>query len=121
MPELTDVLKREQKAAKKCRTCLKKVNKKARDHCQCLGLYRGAACNDRNLKYQIPDHTPIVFHNLNGYDAHLFIRELGKMLTRMILEPSQQKNKKCISFIVEINVEYAGVTNKEAKKSIKNI
>ena len=31
-----------------------------------------------NLAYKIPSYIPIVFHNLSGYDAHLFIRELGK-------------------------------------------
>ena len=28
--------------------------------------------------YRIPSYIPVVFHNLLGYDAHLFIKELGK-------------------------------------------
>ena len=80
--ELTDLLKREHKAAEKCHIRLKEFNepqnKKVRDHCHCNGLYRAAAHNNCNLKYRIPNHIPIAFHNLSGYDAHLFIKELGK-------------------------------------------
>ena len=82
MIELTDVLKRERKAAEKCHIRLKEFNdpqnKKVRDHCHYTGLYRWAAHNNCNLKYQIPDQIAIVFHNVSGYDAHLFIKELGK-------------------------------------------
>ena len=46
---------------------------KVRDHCHYTGKYRGAAHNKCNLKYFIP----VVFHNLSGYDAHLFIKNLG--------------------------------------------
>ena len=86
MTGLSDVFKREHEAAEKCHICLKEFNdrknKKVRDHCHYTGLYRGAAHNNCNLKYRIPDHIPIVFHNLSGYDAHLFIRELGKRFNK---------------------------------------
>ena len=42
------------------------------------GRYRGRAHRSCNLRYKIPKYIPIVFHNLSRYDAHLFIRELGK-------------------------------------------
>ena len=29
------------------------------------------------MQYKIPSYIPVVFHNLAGYDAHLFIRELA--------------------------------------------
>ena len=29
------------------------------------------------MRYRIPSYIPVVFHNLSGYDAHLFIKELG--------------------------------------------
>ena len=70
MTKLTGVLKREHEAAEKCHICLKKFNdprnKKVRDHCHYTGLYGGAAHNNCNLKNRIPDHIPIVFHNLSG-------------------------------------------------------
>ena len=54
-----------------------KNNKKVRDHCHFTGRYRGAAHSLCNLKYRKPNFTPVVFHNLSGYDSHLFIKILG--------------------------------------------
>ena len=86
MTRLTDVLKREHEAAEKCHICLKGFNdsrnKKVRDHCHYTSEYRGAAHNNCNLKYKIPDHIPIVFHNWSGYDAHLFFKELGRKFNK---------------------------------------
>ena len=50
-------------------------NYKVRDHCYFTGRYRGAAHNSCNLKYKKPNFTPVVFHNLSGYDSHLFIKK----------------------------------------------
>ena len=50
---------------------------KVRDHCHFTGRSRGAAYNSCNLKYRKPNFTPVVFHNLNGYDSHLFIENPG--------------------------------------------
>ena len=52
-------------------------NIKVRDHCHFTGRYRGTACNACNLNYEKPNFTPVVFHNLSGYDSHLFIKNLG--------------------------------------------
>ena len=52
-------------------------NYKVRDHCHFTGRYRGAAHNSCNLRYRKPNFTPVVFHNLSGYDSHLFIKNLG--------------------------------------------
>ena len=70
MTELTDMLKREHETAEKCHVCLKEFNdqqnRKVRGHCHYTGLYRGAAHNDCNLKYRMPDHIHTEFHNLSG-------------------------------------------------------
>ena len=52
---------------------------KVRHHCHFTGKYRGAAHNDCNLKCCKPLFIPVLFHNLQGYDAHLFIKQLAKI------------------------------------------
>lgn len=50
---------------------------KFRDYNHLSGKNRGAANNKCNLAFQLPKFVPIVFHNLSGSNAHLFVRELG--------------------------------------------
>ena len=80
MLPLTKSQVKKHKKAMKCHICFKEFGEKGqvRDHCHYTGLYRGAAHFGCNLRYKIPDYIPEVFHNLAGYDAHLFIRELAK-------------------------------------------
>ena len=63
----------------KCWICNKKLvddkNYKVRDHCHFTGRYRGAAHKECNLKYKKANFTPVTFHNLSGYDSHLFIKK----------------------------------------------
>ena len=40
-----------------------KKQQKVRDHCHYTGKYRGAAHNICNLRYEIPNEVPVVFHN----------------------------------------------------------
>ena len=65
--------------SERCHICFKpfKDDVKVRDHCHYTAKYRGAAHMKCNLQYKIPSYSPIVFHNLSGYDAHLFIKELA--------------------------------------------
>ena len=105
MAELTDALKREHEAAEKCHICLKEFNgrrnRKVRDHCHFTGLYRGVANNDCNFKYRIPDYISFVFHNLSGYDAYLFIKELGKRFNKNDIGVIAENKEKYISFNVK--------------------
>ena len=52
-------------------------NDRVRDHCHFTGRYRGPAHNSCNLKYRKPKSVSVFFHNLSGYDSHLFIEKLG--------------------------------------------
>ena len=63
-------------------------NDRVRDHCHFTGRYRGAAHNSCNLKYRKPKNISVFFHNLSGYDSHLFIKKLGT--------PDKKENIKCI-------------------------
>ena len=64
--------------AETCHTCKKELlSDKVRDHCHFTGQYRGAAHNICNLQCRKPMILPVIFHNLQGYDAHLFIKQLA--------------------------------------------
>ena len=86
MNKLTNKQNVEFVTAKECHICFKKFSpkdRKVRDHCHHTGKYRGAAHSSCNLRHRIPDYIPVVFHNLAGYDAHLFIKELAKHTTKI--------------------------------------
>ena len=51
---------------------------KVKNHCHFTGKFRGAAHEKCNLQFRKPKFTPVFFHNLSGYDSHLFIKNLGK-------------------------------------------
>ena len=74
-----------------------------RYHCHFSGKYRGAAHNSCNLKYRKPKFTPVVFHNLSGYDSHLFIKNLGKSEGNINCIPNNEE--KYISFTKEVVVD----------------
>ena len=107
--------------AKDCHICKENLgNDKVRDHCHLSGKYRGAAHKDCNLKYQIPKFIPIIFHNLSGYDSHLFIKKLSGGKLNCI--PNNEE--KYISFSKEIKVgEFIGKDGKthEVKRELRFI
>ena len=110
MIPLTEVMQNEYEEASSCHICMKPFdnpdkNWKVRDHCHYTGLYRGAAHNNCNLKYKIPKHIPIVFHNLSGYDAHLFIRQLGKKFQEDDIGVIAENKETYISFNVKIDIQ----------------
>ena len=43
--------------------------------------------------YRIASYIPVVFHNLSGYDAHPFIRELGRHSRDIMVMGVIAKNK----------------------------
>ena len=73
-----------------------------RDHCHYTGCYRGAAHSLCNLQYRIPSYISVVFNNLAGYDAHMFIRELSKYGSHMGVRAKNTKDY--ISFLLKIEV-----------------
>ena len=76
---------------------------KVRDHCHFTGQYRGAAHNSCNLKCRKPMILPVIFHNLQGYDAHLFIKQLSNIPGELNCIPSTEE--KYISFSKKIKVD----------------
>ena len=89
--------------AKTCHICSCELkNDKVRDHCHFTGKYRGAAHNKCNLMCKKPRLLPVIFHNLQGYDAHLFIKQLAKLEGNLDCIPSTEE--KYISFSKTIKV-----------------
>ena len=95
-----------------CIICDKELGKdRVRDHCHFTGKYRGAAHNKCNLENRKPRVLPVIFHNLQGYDAHLFIKQLAKIPGKLDCIPSTEE--KYISFSKHIKVgENKSVTGK---------
>ena len=95
LTELTDVLKREPKAAEKCQINFKDFNecenKKLRNHYH-------YANNNCNLKYRMFDHIPIAIHNLTCYDAQVFIKELENKFNKDNIEGIAEIKEKDISW-----------------------
>ena len=121
MDPLTKKQRKKYKKATKCHICYKpftQTNRKVRDHCHYTGLYRGPTHSLCNLRYKIPSYTPVVFHNLSGYDAHLFIGELGAHTSD--IKVIAKNNKDYISFSIKVPVDsYIGKNGDERDKPIE--
>ena len=90
--------------AKTCHICNKDLGEdKVRDHCHFTGQYRGAAHNKCNLMCKKPKILPVIFHNLQGYDAHLFIKQLARLKGNLDCIPSTEE--KYISFSKSFKVD----------------
>ena len=77
-------------------------NDRVRDHCHFTGRYRGPAHNSCNLKYRKPKSISVFFHNLSGYDSHLFIKKLGS--------PNKKENIDCIPNNEEKYISFSKTT-----------
>ena len=103
---LTNSQMREYSKSRQCHICFKKFrdkDRKVRDHCHYTGLYRVAAHSSCNLQYKIPNHIPVIFHNLAGYDAHLFIKELASYTTD--INVIAKNTEDYISFEIRVGVD----------------
>ena len=60
-----------------------------------------------NLPYKIPSYIPIVSHNLSGYDAHLFIKELAASTDGSIghMVVIAKNKEDYISFSIKVEVD----------------
>ena len=94
--------------AVECHICKKELLNdggadKVRDHCHFTGKYRGAAHDNCNLQCRKPMILPVIFHNLQGYDAHLFIKQLSQIPGEPTCIPSTEE--KYIFFSKKIKVD----------------
>ena len=124
MEPLTKKQWKDYKCVSSCHICFKPFregNRKVRDHCHNSGIYRGAAHSLCNLQYKIPSYIPVVFHNLSGYDAHMFIKELASSSSGGVRMGVIAKNKEdYISFSISVEVDkYIGKDREERSKEIE--
>ncbi len=92
---------------------------KCADHCHITGKYRGAACDKCNLRMRVPKFVPVLFHNLEGYDAHLFVKSLGLEEGDMKCIP--KTDEKYISFSKNIPMETIVLDNGKEKTNCLEI
>ena len=92
-------------------------NDRVRDHCHYTGRYRGAAHNNCNLKYRKPKNISVFFHNLTGYDSHLFIKKLGTPDKKENIDCIPNNEEKYISFSKTIKT--GNYTNKKGEVKVK--
>ena len=108
------------KQASNCWICGKLLNidDRVRDHCHFTGRYRGAAHNICNLKYSKPNNISVFFHNLTGYDSHLFIKKLNTTMGNIDCIPNNEENY--ISFSKTIKTgEYKNKNGETKNKYFK--
>ena len=113
--EITEEEEKQFNKASDCWICGEYLgNDRVRDHNHYTGKYRGPAHNICNLKYSKPNSISVFFHNLAGYDSHLFIKKLG--ITEGNIDCIPNNEEKYISFGKSIKT--GQYTNK--KGEIKN-
>ena len=116
MIPLTDNENRSYEKQKVCYICKKefctdendkskfKLNRKVRDHCHYIGIFRGAARTACNLRYKISREIPVVFHNGLAYDYHFIIKQLAEEF-RSQFNCLEENTEKYITFSVPIYKE----------------
>ena len=86
-----------------CHICREKYTDKdvhVRDHCHITGKFRGSAHQECNLKLRIkPEDVkiPIIFHNLQGYDSHFVMQQIGEIAKKHAYTKKKEKSKISIS------------------------
>ena len=74
--------------------------RKVRDHCHCAGKYRGVAHSIYNLKFNVLNEIPVVFHNDSNYDYHFIIKQLPNKFRKNLnvsgkIQKIKRKNCHC--------------------------
>ena len=87
-----------------CHICREEIPEgdKVCDHCHFTSQYRGPAHRKCNLHCRKPMVIPVIFHNLQGYDTHLFIKKTSTIKGDFTCIPSTEE--KYISFSKKVNV-----------------
>ena len=74
-----------------------------------------------NLKYRKPNFTPVVFHNLSGYDSHLSIKNLGFSEGDINCIPNNEEKYISCSKKIQVGSYMKKVKNGEGETEEKEI
>ena len=77
---------------------------KVRDHCHITGKYKGSVHRDSNINIKLNKKIPVLFHNLENYDSHLIMQELGKFNLKINAIPYGLK--KYMSFSINSKLSF---------------
>ena len=83
----------------KCHICNKEYADKdvrIRDHCHITGKFRGSAHQECNLKLRVKPEDikiPVIFHNLQGYDSHFIMQQIGEIAKNYAYKDKQGKEQ----------------------------
>ena len=94
-------------SSNKCWICYKlfAADDKVRDHDHVTGKYRDSAHWSCNINLKLTIKIPVMFHNLKGYDSHLFMQKIGKFDVKISVIPNglekymASRNNKNLVFI----------------------
>ena len=92
---------------------------KGRDHCHYAGKYRGAAFSICNLKFNVPNEIPVVFHSDSNKDYDFVTKELGSEFEGEF-EYLRENKEKYKTFSVLIKKKITKI-DKDGDKSVVNI
>jgi hypothetical protein len=86
-----------------CHICNKPYTRKdykVRDHDHISGQYREGAHNSCNINYKFRPFIPVVFHNLQGYDAHFILQAANKVKNIKRISVIPLSKEKYVSFSI---------------------
>ena len=70
-------------------------------------------------EYQIPNCIHFVFHNLSVYDAHLFIKELGRRFNKNYIGVIAEKKVNKSVLMLKLTSSWLGLSIRMVQKNAK--
>lgn len=122
-----EAAKRLHNAHNRCCACGNEFNEKdfnmtkVCDHCHFTDAYRGALHSKCNLKLRRSKTIPVIFHNLSGYDSHLFVKRLADTPGDVTCIPHNEEKYMTISKRVLVNEEDDDVEEGVKKREFWNL
>ena len=106
--EMTEEEEESFQRAEECHICKRPYDasdKRVRDHCHVTGEYRGSAHESCNLNFSVPNKIPVVFHNLQGYDSHFIMQEIGNIVKKNAYFDKEGKKHEMSINVIPCNME----------------